>query len=394
MFSALRIGNLNNNAKLYLVYRLINSLWFIEASWYFFWGRFLSYSEIGMVFSWLVVLGIVAEIPTGVVADKWGRKISVVVGTILLAGGGVFNSLTQHGWELIVGTSLMSIGRAFISGALEAMVYDSMKRDGQEKLWDKLLSTRIQLSLIAYSVAVPLGGYLYAYFYRLPNILETLVLVFSIYLATRFVDTNHSKQSPGGVSLRDYIAGFRQLISKKMWPFLLPSLLIITTYELYDWGLSKPAMAVSFGFDSRGQSIIYTLLALFNIVFVSTLPFWRKKLGDYLGLFILNIVSGISFLASAYLLGYPGLVTMLFIEAAGNLGEPWTSAVVNENTISKYRATTISTLAFMAQIPHFFVNILAGAAIEGAGIWSFHRGLGLIIIILGVVGYLMKKRPI
>jgi len=393
MFSALRISNLNKNAKLYLVYRLINSLWFIEASWYFFWGRFLSYSEIGVVFSWLVVLGIVSEIPTGVVADKWGRKTSVVIGTIFLASGGVFNSITQHGWELVVGTSLMSMGRAFISGALEAMVYDSMKRDGQEILWDKLLSTRIQLSLIAYSVAVPLGGYLYTYFYRLPNILETVVLLVSIYLATQFVDTNKPSRVESGFSIGDYVAGFKQLSSMRMLPNLLPSLLIITTYELYDWGLSKPAMAVSFGFDSRGQSLIYTLFAILNILFVSTFPYWRKKLGDNIGLFILNMITGVAFIASTYILGYTGVITMLLIEATGNLGEPWTSAVVNENTTSEYRATTISTLAFLAQIPHFVVNILAGNAIEGAGIESFHRILGIVIIGVATASWLGRKIP-
>lgn len=394
MFSVLKVAKLNANARLYLWYRLINSLWFIEATWYFYWGRFLSYDQVGVVFAWLVVLGILAEIPTGVVADKWGRKFSVIVGTILLAGGGVVNSLTQSGWELVVGTSLMSIGRAFISGALEAMVYDSMKRDGQEKEWDKLLSTRIQLSLIAYSVAVPLGGYLYTYFFRLPNILETMVLVLSIYLATRFTETQAEGRSVGGLSWKDYVAGFKQLTSVRMWPFLLTSLLIITTYELYDWGLSKPAMAVSFGFGSRGQSLIYTLLAMFNVGVVSTLPYWRRKLGDSLGLLVLNIVSGGAFLASTYVLGYPGIITMLLIEATGNLGEPWTSAVVNANTVSKYRATTISTLAFLAQIPHFFVNILAGSAIEGAGIGVFHRSLGMTIIGVALVGWLARKRPI
>ncbi len=394
MLEVLRIAKLNRNAKLYLIYRFINSLWFIEASWYFFWGEFLSYSQIGVVFSWLVVLGILAEIPTGVIADKWGRKASVILGTILLTLGGIVNSVTRFGWELVIGTSLMSIGRAFISGALEAMVYDSMKKDRLEKSWDKLMNTRIQLSLVAYSTAVPIGGFAYSYFFRLPNILETLVLAVSIYIATQFVDSEIARKQKFHIVLSDYLAGFKQLFSSQMRPYIITSFLIITTYELYDWGLSKPAMALSFGFDSRGQSIIYTALAITNILFISTLPRIRRLIGDYYGLIAINIINGLAFILSAYIFGYVGLLTMLAIELGGNLGDSWTSTVTNEHTDSKHRATTISTLAFIAQIPHFFVNILAGSAIDGAGIGSFHRALGATIIGITTLVWILKKRPI
>lgn len=394
MLEVLRIAKLNRNAKLYLIYRFINSLWFIEASWYFFWGEFLSYSQIGMVFSWLVVLGILAEIPTGVMADKWGRKTAVILGTILLALGGVVNSMTRFGWELVLGTSLMSIGRAFISGALEAMVYDSMKREKLEKSWDKLMSVRIQLSLIAYSVAVPIGGFIYAYYFRLPNILETIVLIVSIYLATQFIDTESTTKQKSQIILSDYITGFKELFKNQMRPYIVTSFLIITTYELYDWGLSKPAMALSFGFDSRGQSIIYTLLSIANILFVSTLPRMRRLIGDYYGLIAINIVNGLAFILSAYIFGYMGVLTMLAIELGGNLGDSWTSSVTNEHTDSKYRATTISTLAFLAQIPHFAVNILAGTAIDGSGIGNFHRALGIVVLGITSLAWILRKRPI
>jgi hypothetical protein len=73
------------------------------------------------------------------------------------------------------------------------------------------------------------------------------------------------------------------------------------------------------------------------------------------------------------------------LETSGNIGDPWTSSVVNKHMNSKFRATTLSTLAFVTRIPHFFVNILAGNSIDGVGIAPFHLWLGVtILLIIGV----------
>ncbi len=394
MFKAIGIARHNVNARIYLIYSFLQSLWFIEAVWYFYWARFLTYSQIGIFFSFLVILGLVAEIPTGYIADKYGRKKSVVGGTILLFLGAILITSASDAVLLVAGVSVMSIGRAFISGALEAIVYDDLKSSGKHSHWDSLQSTTIQISLVAYILAVPIGGFLYNIHFRLPNILEAISMFLSVLMALKLRDT--SKQHhllERKIKVKELLVGFRELFSKRLAPYLLPAFMVISIFELYDWGLSKPAMAVSFGLDSQGQAIVYTLLAILNIVTIGLMPRLRRLMGDYWGLRILNLISGLAFVVSTYVIGMWGIGILWLLESAGNLGDPWTSSVVNENTESKYRATTLSTLAFMTRIPHFFVNILAGLALDSSGIGRFHWWLGIAIILLVLLSSISRKRP-
>ncbi|MBP9702849.1 MFS transporter [Candidatus Woesebacteria bacterium] len=394
MFKAIGIARHNVNARIYLIYSFLQSLWFIEAVWYFYWARFLTYSQIGIFFSLLVILGLVAEIPTGYIADRYGRKQSVVGGTILLFLGAVLMTSATSAVLLVLGVSVMSIGRAFISGALEAIVYDDLKSTGKHSHWDSLQSTAIQISLVAYILAVPIGGFLYNIHFRLPNMLEAISMFLSILMALKLSDSSKQHQLlERKVKIRELLVGFRELFSTRLAPYILPAFMVISIFELYDWGLSKPAMAVSFGLNSQGQSIVYTLLAILNIITIGLMPRLRRMIGDYWGLRMLNLISGMAFVASTYLLGLWGIGILWLLESAGNLGDPWTSSVVNENTESKYRATTLSTLAFMTRIPHFFVNILAGLALDSYGIGRFHWWLGIAIILLVILSTISRKRP-
>ena len=178
----------NINARLYWIFGFAHSYCLGEAIWYFYWAKFLTYSQIGYVFSWLVIVGLLAEIPTGYFADKYGRKTSVVLGMILQTIGAIFMTTALSAPQLVVGVTLMNIGRAFVSGSLEAIVYDSLKASQLESHWDKLVSTKIQFSLLAYIIAVPIGGYVYDLYFRLPNILETVILGVSIIIAMSLKD--------------------------------------------------------------------------------------------------------------------------------------------------------------------------------------------------------------
>lgn len=378
----------NINARIYLIFGFAQSLWFIEAVWYFYWAKFLTYSQIGYVFSYLVIVGLLAEIPTGYFADKYGRKTSVVLGMMLQTIGATLITTALSAPQLVVGVTLMSIGRAFVSGSLEAIVYDSLKANLLETHWDKLVATKIQFSLLAYIIAVPIGGFVYDVYFRLPNILEAVTLGISIFIAMSLRDTYELTQTDKkmiGVNLKEMLIGFKELWSVKLKPFIIPSFMVITIFQLYDWGLSKPAMAFNFGLKYEGQALVYTAMAVFNIFTVSYMPKIRKILRDYWGLRLLNILSGVAFVVSTYVFNLWGIATMFLLETAGHLGGPWTSSVVNEHIDSKYRATTLSTLTFMTTLPHFFVNILAGTAIDGTGINSFHLRFGIFILIATVL---------
>lgn len=382
----------NRNIFLFLLIGFLRSLWFVEAIWYFYWGHFASYSTIGIAFAIVTVLNLIAEIPSGYFADKYGRKLSVIVGVTLIFLGVVAMALTPNAVWLFIGAGLANIGQAFISGALEALVYDSMLEKGQGKDYEAVMSFKTQLSLFAYLVAVPIGGYLYSLNFRAANLTEMFFTFPIVLLALIFKDSAAHTIDHTIPRINEIKIGFKELFSKILLPYVPMLILLETTFLLYDWGLSKPAMAVSFGFNSSGQSIIYPLIAVISIFSINLMPKIRRFFGDYWGLRLLTLILGFAFVFSTLRVGVWGLIIMVVIDAVGNISSPWTTTVINNAISSKYRATTISTLSFLTKLPHVFVNVLVGYAIAGKGIGSFHLFLGIILIFFTMITTQIRKR--
>ena len=70
------------------------------------------------------------EIPTGVVADTWGRRASYLIGTLVLAATTflylVLWQTQAPFWQWAVSSALLGLGFTFFSGALEAWVVDAL----------------------------------------------------------------------------------------------------------------------------------------------------------------------------------------------------------------------------------------------------------------------------
>jgi MFS family permease len=76
------------------------------------------------------------EVPTGVVADTWGRRTSYLLGTLTLAGSTLLYWLlwqTESSfWLWAIVSILIGLGFTFFSGAVEAWLVDALRFSGYE----------------------------------------------------------------------------------------------------------------------------------------------------------------------------------------------------------------------------------------------------------------------
>jgi MFS family permease len=74
------------------------------------------------------------EVPTGVVADTWGRRVSYLLGSLTLAVSTVLYWLAWQAeapfWAWAVTSALLGLGFTFFSGATEAWLVDALKFTG------------------------------------------------------------------------------------------------------------------------------------------------------------------------------------------------------------------------------------------------------------------------
>ena len=70
---------------------------------------------------------IMAEVPTGAIADRFGRRVALGVGALGFAGATVLFA-TLNFPSLILGHLFMSITRTLMSGSDDALLYDSLRQ--------------------------------------------------------------------------------------------------------------------------------------------------------------------------------------------------------------------------------------------------------------------------
>jgi MFS family permease len=73
------------------------------------------------------------EIPTGVVADRYGRRLSLAISAGLSSLTWLVFSLSGSFWVLAAAQFAGAFGATFSSGADEALLYETIKALGREQ---------------------------------------------------------------------------------------------------------------------------------------------------------------------------------------------------------------------------------------------------------------------
>jgi MFS family permease len=128
------------------------------------------------------------EIPTGIVADSWGRRLSYLLGTVTLAVTTVLYVLLWyvHGpfWAWAISSMLIGLGFTFFSGATEAWLVDALRATGYQGPLDAVFARGQVFTGAGMLLGAGGGGYL-AQFAGLgaPYLLRAGILVAMFVLA-------------------------------------------------------------------------------------------------------------------------------------------------------------------------------------------------------------------
>ena len=107
------------------------------------------------------------EVPSGALADTLGRKRLLVLASVLMVIElGVLLGAPQGGglglfWLCLVNRVLSGMAEAAVSGADEALAYDSLASGDREREWDEVLGTVMRWKAFAFLLAMTLGGLMY-----------------------------------------------------------------------------------------------------------------------------------------------------------------------------------------------------------------------------------------
>jgi MFS family permease len=146
--------------KLTLINFFLNLFFLSPVSVFFFQHRGLNYFEILALESVLVFFIFLFEVPTGIFADKYGRKKSIIIGSVLIALEPLIFIFANNFFLFALAFALSGIGLAFLSGTIEAFIYDSLDKKNKDKMMQKAMGSYYSASLVALVIAPIIGSYL------------------------------------------------------------------------------------------------------------------------------------------------------------------------------------------------------------------------------------------
>lgn len=99
-------------------------------------------TEIGMSPLQLVLVGTLMEIaifafeiPTGIVADIYSRRLSIVVGTLVMGAAVTLFGALDDVWPILAANALWGLGYTFTSGATDAWIADEVGRERVQRVY-------------------------------------------------------------------------------------------------------------------------------------------------------------------------------------------------------------------------------------------------------------------
>ena len=294
------------------------------------------------------VAAVALEVPSGYLADVWGRKRCIVAGCVLFFGGYLCYSLTSTFAAFLVAEILLGIGQTMINGADSALLYDTTVHHGRENLYLRYEGRITMIGNFAEAVAGIFGGLLAVYSLRYPFYAQAVVAFVGIpaAMALREYAPANKEQSPWEEILR--ILKYSLVTNKKLCCNIMYSGIIGAATLTMAWFVQPVLMQLETPTEWYG--IIWTVLNLT----VGVAALYSDRVEQLFGMnkmniLILSVIAG-GYVALAYNLTYAGLGILLLFYIFRGFATPILKGYINQMTFSEMRATVLSIRNFVIRL--------------------------------------------
>lgn len=115
---------------------------------------------VGLAAAVALLSGLLFDIPTGILADKWSRKGTLILGSLALAAcslvAGVSPGLTLYAFSML----LYGLYDVLVEGSYQAFVYDTLREEQRTKEYSRVIGWAYGLFLVGAGVANVASGFI------------------------------------------------------------------------------------------------------------------------------------------------------------------------------------------------------------------------------------------
>lgn len=335
---------------------------------------------------------LLADFPTGVVADHWGRRLSLCLSAVL---GAIAFSLYFCGQSFILfclAEICLGLCLSFWSGAFEAYVIDRLKMAGDKKTLNAFFHSAASYNSFGVIFSGVLGGFVANYSLRIPFLLCAVALgilfvllrvAFKIDVPASAIRVKHQtlkdvKSALGNSTLQPYIAGLVMLM------FIMQPII----YYWQPWFLELARVLSS---ERVGSILGFVFLCFQSVILLTSMAYARLNSSGRLltdtAIPVLFLVLGLSTAMTVRVESIGASVSFFCgAEAALVILSSLFKAKINERLSSGSRASVLSAIGVIARSGTMFGLLIIGASLGSvpSGLDSL-RGLFIHVGHLGVI---------
>ncbi len=375
---------LANITKMNLIQLFINMHFLAAVTIPFFtiWGG-LTFTETFLLQSLFIFAWAVFEVPTGAFADKFGRKKSIILGCFSVSLAAFIYGSVPNIYVFMLGEILWALGLSFISGADEAIIYDTLKTLRRANDSKSVFARYSMVLSLAFIIASPLGSIIAVKFgLNYPMLFTGIPAMFAGFVAMTLKEPKRKIAR----TKKNYFAIVRESVSylrkhPKLRPLVIDSILGGTMLYYILW--LYQVMLANSGAEIFQYGWISSAMNIFSIVLLSQLAGLDTFFGKKNLIRATVFIPGIAFIAGAFTKNLVLTIALVFlIMGFRGLRQPLFSSYFNAHIPSERRATMLSSISMMGRILAALLNLVVGSMMD----WSVQGtmiAIGAVLVMLG-----------
>ncbi|MFP4117878.1 MAG: MFS transporter [Candidatus Woesearchaeota archaeon] len=384
--------------KFYITSFLKNQTYFTPILVIFLQAQNLDYSQIFWVFTIGSIFSLLIEIPTGVFADLYGKRKSIMISKL-----GIFLSYIAYGlagtfWSFVIAQILFELGNAFRTGTETAYTFDYLEQNpkGNPK-YTEVKGKQKFYARIGESVATAAGGFLAARLgYSWVFFIAAIPAFFNFVLSMRW---EKIREKDHGFTMKNSLLHTKDsmlsLIRKRHVMVIIINIMIFSSVlaalnKFIQPYMKEAGIAISMFGVIYSASLILTAIAVrYSYLFERLLGGSRRTMNILSFLAVIPIL-----ILGSRFISIVGVLLFFLVVIIENIRSPIANNEFHQHVSSKQRATLGSALSLFKSLGKIMILPFAGYLADGFSLYTAILVMGIILVLNSLVFFIRSPEKI
>ena len=394
----MRSNKISSELKYYL-YIIFTNLRFTRIVNIIFIVQFLGLSLVQFAFFQSIFLfsQLVSEVPSGILGDRFSKKKIVLLGLVLLSITPLLtlsSILLMKDYVILGAFILEGVGNALLSGADDALFFESLRSEGKEESYGKIRGKLQLISALTLGIATFIGGGLYSITRYLPYFIQSFTLIGSMIIIISIPDNQkHAIEdlNQNGVSkFKELFSVFHRLLKSTKILFMFAFTTVIVSAINVVFAL-LPDYFSKIGFSTSTNGAMFMIYSIIGGI-VATQAYKISKISVSKLIMLLSLILMISIIFQILPFNTTFIFSLLLLYIIIDILDPIIMEMLHLWVDDNSRATVISELSFSISLVTMLVNPIIGVGIQVFNMRTTILLISCFIIIMMLISYMLIEK--